>query len=60
MTWQLIISHLLEQRQAVVDTGVHEHELVPMALANLRKFGVVGLQSDIPELVSLGSRKRYG
>jgi hypothetical protein len=59
MLWQLIISHLLDQRQRVLDSGVTTDELVPLALSNLRTFAIVGLQSNMPGLARAINR-RYG
>jgi hypothetical protein len=50
MTWQIAYSHRLELRQDLIDDGIGGQELVRLAIANLMRFAVVGIQSDIAGL----------
>ncbi|MSP03160.1 MAG: hypothetical protein EXR07_19250 [Acetobacteraceae bacterium] len=46
MAWQIGYSHRLELRRELTSTGVDGGGLVRMAIANLRRFKIVGMQDD--------------
>lgn len=58
MTWQIAYSHRLELRRDLSATGVDDGDLVRIALSNLRKFAIVGLQEDMPRFTD-AVQKRY-
>jgi hypothetical protein len=59
MTWQIAHSVRLNRRQELKDAGINDPEWVlRAALNNLRKFTIVGLQTDLPKL-SEDIKKRY-
>lgn len=58
MTWQIAHSHDLSLRQELLDTGIQDDGLVRMAVANLRKFAIVGVQTDMSGLAE-AIRQRY-
>jgi hypothetical protein len=58
MTWQIAYSHRLELRKDLIDAGVDGGELVRVAIANLRTFAIVGVQSDMASLAE-SIRQRY-
>lgn len=47
MTWQIAHSHQLELRQQLIDSGVGDAELLRISIANLSRFAIVGVQSDM-------------
>ncbi len=57
MTWQLAHSHRLARRQELIESGIGEDGLVGLAIAHLKRFAVVGLQTDMPGLAEAIRRK---
>jgi hypothetical protein len=58
MIWQIAYSHRLEFRQELIDAGVSDDDLVRLAVSNLTKFAIVGIQTDMASLVE-AIRRRY-
>lgn len=58
MTWQIAHSGRLNRRRELLDAGISDTELVHVAVNNLKKFMIVGLQTDLAGL-SEAIRKRY-
>jgi hypothetical protein len=58
MTWQIAYSHRLELRRDLVEAGIGDQQLVQLAISNLMKFTVVGIQTDIAGLAE-AIRRRY-
>jgi hypothetical protein len=58
MTWQIAYSHDLNLRQELIEAGVGDDGVVCMALSNLRKFAIVGIQTDMAALAE-AIRQRY-
>ena len=58
-TWQVAYGSMLEQRQVLREEGRTDDDIHRMALDNIQKFAVVGVQEDIP---GFGDRirERYG
>ena len=59
MTWQIAYSHRMELRRNLLDAGIDGQHLVRLAISNLMKFAVVGIQTDIAGLAD-AIWSRYG
>jgi hypothetical protein len=59
MTWQIAHSARLDRRQELINAGIRDDDLVRAAVDNLRKFAIVGLQTN-PAALSAAICKKYG
>jgi hypothetical protein len=58
MLWQIAYSHRLELRQHLMQAGTSDDDLVRLAVANLGRFAIVGIHTDMTGLAE-AMRKKY-
>jgi len=58
MTWQIAYSHRLNLRRELIATGIGDADLVRLAISNLSRFKIVGIQTNMAGLAK-AIRERY-